>query len=301
MSPFASSPCILAVDDDALMRVVLEENLVEAGFQVLLAVDGEDAWRQLEKNSGRIECLVIDRMMPNLDGMELLARVKANPRYQHLPVIFETAAGEPEEMAEGIAAGAYYYLVKPFDGRLFVSLVQSAVDDYRNIRGREAGGIGLQTAYRSLRQATFEVRTLDEIRSLAPLLADLFPEPQRVNLGIFELLVNAVEHGNLGIDYAEKTRLILDANWMEEIERRLALPENSAKRIRVEFLRENNAINLKIRDEGCGFDWHKYLSISADRALDPHGRGIAMSRMISFDKLEYLGNGNEVAATVNLD
>ncbi len=301
MSPVdTNQPCILAVDDDAMMRLLLGENLSEAGFEVLLAEDGEDAWQQLQDNSERVECLVLDRMMPNLDGMGLLLRVKADERFKHLPVIFETAAGEPAEMAEGIAAGAYYYLVKPFDGDLLVTLVHSAVEDFRNICGRENADADQLVAYRSLCEAAFEIRTLDEIHALTPLLAQLFPDPQRVNLGILELLINAVEHGNLGIQYDEKTRLVLDANWQEEVERRLALPENVAKHVRIRFVREPQAIRLSISDQGAGFDWRNYLSISSERALDPHGRGIAMSRMISFDNIEYVGNGNQVDATVTL-
>jgi DNA-binding response OmpR family regulator len=299
-SDSATAPCILAVDDDVLMRTVLEDNLSDAGYEVLLAEDGEAAWQLLLQNSERIECLVIDRMMPKLDGMGLLARVKADARFQHLPAIFETAAGEPEEMAEGIAAGAYYYLVKPFDGHLLVTLVRSAVEDYRNMRGRETAEAEQQNAYRSLRQAEFEIRTLNDVRCLAPVLARLFPEPQRVNLGIIELLINAVEHGNLGIQYDEKTRLVLDANWEAEVERRLALPEHATKRVIIKFLRNADDIRLSIRDQGAGFDWHTYLAISPERALDPHGRGIAMSRMISFDSIEYVGNGNEVEARVTL-
>jgi DNA-binding response OmpR family regulator/anti-sigma regulatory factor (Ser/Thr protein kinase) len=296
----SNSPCVLAVDDDALMRLVLEDNLSEAGFEVLLAEDGEIAWQLLQENSERIECLVLDRMMPNLDGMGLLLRAKADERFKHLPVIFETAAGEPEDMTEGIAAGAYYYLVKPFNSDLLITLVRSAVEAFRNIRGRESAAAEQETAYRSLREAAFEIRTIDEVHALAPLLARLFPDPGRVNLGIIELLINAVEHGNLGINYGEKTRLVLDDNWRAEVERRLAMSEYADKHVHVHFLRDPHAVRLSIRDQGEGFDWRKYLSISADRALDPHGRGIAMSRMISFDNIEYVGNGNQVDATISL-
>jgi len=53
-------------------------------------------------------------------------------------------------------------------------------------------------------------------------------------------------------------------------------------------------------DQGAGFDWQSYLEMSPDRAFDSHGRGIAMSRMLSFVALEYTGNGNTVCATVAL-
>jgi hypothetical protein len=59
-------------------------------------------------------------------------------------------------------------------------------------------------------------------------------------------------------------------------------------------------VSFDIADQGDGFDWQKYLEISPERAFDPHGRGVAMSRMMSFDTLEYIGSGNRVIATKKL-
>ena len=60
------------------------------------------------------------------------------------------------------------------------------------------------------------------------------------------------------------------------------------------------SVELVIRDEGAGFDWKNYLTFSSERACDSHGRGIAMSRMLSFDHMEYRGCGNEVLVRVNV-
>lgn len=296
----SATPCVLAVDDDILMRAMLEDNLVDAGYDVMLAEDGEMAWDLLQQHPRRIECMVLDRMMPRLDGMGLLRRAKADPRFRHLPVIFETAAGEPAEMAEGIAAGAYYYLVKPFDSQILITLVRSAIEDYRNILGQVAAEAERHVGLSTLRYAEFQLRSLNEVHALTPLLAQMFPDPQRVNLGILELLINAVEHGNLGIDYATKTRLVMEDSWHAEVERRLALPEYREKAVTIIAEHGPDEIRLLIRDEGQGFDWSDYLAISPERALDPHGRGIAMSKLISFDRLEYRGRGNEVAVSVKL-
>ncbi|HLD95062.1 MAG TPA: response regulator, partial [Alphaproteobacteria bacterium] len=54
---------------------------------------------------------------------------------------------------------------------------------------------------------------------------------------------------------------------------------------------------IRIKDQGNGFDWKKYLELSPERATDPHGRGIAMAKTLSFSRLEYQGCGNEVVAT----
>jgi hypothetical protein len=78
------------------------------------------------------------------------------------------------------------------------------------------------------------------------------------------------------------------------------LPENAEKIVSVLLERSSKEICITISDCGEGFDWKNYLEISPERAFDPNGRGIAMSRMMSFDTLKYLGNGNQVVASVKL-
>lgn len=66
------------------------------------------------------------------------------------------------------------------------------------------------------------------------------------------------------------------------------------------YLRLENEILLTIKDEGYGFNWRDYMEISPERATHSHGRGIALAKMMSFDRLEYLGCGNEVSCRVAL-
>ncbi len=61
-----------------------------------------------------------------------------------------------------------------------------------------------------------------------------------------------------------------------------------------------SACVVTITDQGHGFDWRKYIGFDPDRAFDLHGRGIAMSKIMSFDNLEYQGNGNSVVTSVNI-
>ncbi|MEC4678154.1 MAG: ATP-binding protein, partial [Nitrospirota bacterium] len=151
-----------------------------------------------------------------------------------------------------------------------------------------------------IRDCNFEIQTLDDAEYLTTFLSNFFPDPGRVTLGISELLINAVEHGNLGITYAEKTELNKQSKWQEEVQRRLSLPEYKDKKVFVNLVKENREIVITITDEGTGFDWSDYMEMSAERATDNHGRGIAMSKMASFDELEYRGKGNEVVCRVFL-
>ena len=152
-----------------------------------------------------------------------------------------------------------------------------------------------------LRAGRFELRTLSEAKHLAELLAYAFPDPARAQLGITELLVNGVEHGNLGISYDEKTRLLKQGKLDEELARRLASPEYAHRRVRVATERTDRELTLAIVDDGKGFDWKPYIDLGIDSSGGSHGRGIAMSKLISFDQLEYRDHGNHVVVTTRLE
>ncbi len=111
-------------------------------------------------------------------------------------------------------------------------------------------------------------------------------------MGLNELMLNAIEHGNLGIGYRKKERLLREGRWREEVERRLGLPENGNKFASLIFEATEEAIVVRIEDQGDGFDWRSYLDFSLDRADDPNGRGIAAARELAFPNLSYQGSGN---------
>ncbi|NOS77361.1 MAG: PAS domain S-box protein [Nitrospira sp.] len=146
----------------------------------------------------------------------------------------------------------------------------------------------------------FELRTPDEARHLAELLAYAFPDPSRTQLGLTELFVNGVEHGNLNLSYAEKSALLNTGMLDDEIARRLALSDYAPRRVRVSLDRTETALRMSIADDGEGFDWSQYLDLDRARSIDGHGRGIAMAKAISFDKLDFRGCGNQVEVLVSL-
>jgi CheY-like chemotaxis protein len=292
---------ILVVDDESFIRDILEFILSSRGYEVTLAVDGEEAWQILDRNPKAFSAILLDRMMPRLDGMGLLARIKADMRFADLPVIFQTGLDHPSDIADGIKAGAFYYMVKPVNENGLLTIVQSAVGAYQSsIAHRLEVSIEQICLSSMLLKMEFSMRTLTEARLLVKTLAAYFPQPQRVTLGISELLINAVEHGNLGINYGEKSLLLQEGKWESEIEHRLTLPKYIDKKIKASLERNATVITLLITDSGEGFDHAKYMEISPDRAFDPNGRGIAMSKLMSFDALEYLGKGNQVRATVHI-
>ncbi|MDE2479473.1 MAG: response regulator [Betaproteobacteria bacterium] len=103
---------ILIVDDSASLRQVVRIALSSAGYEVVEACDGVDA---LSKLDGRkIHLIISDVNMPNMDGIELVRQVKNKPDYKFTPIIMLTTESQAEKKAEGQAAGARAWVVKPF-------------------------------------------------------------------------------------------------------------------------------------------------------------------------------------------
>jgi CheY-like chemotaxis protein len=291
---------VLIVDDEPLNVEIILEYLEDSPYLLESAADGAEAWAKLEADPDGYDVVLLDRMLPQLDGLEVLRRIKAHPSLQSVPVILQTALAAREEVLQGLQAGAHYYLTKPFDGQLLHSVLATAVDDRLRYRRLQAESAAAGRTLGLLTHGRFRFRTLEAARDLATLLANAFPAPQRVVIGLSELLVNAVEHGNLEISYAHKSELKAGDAWEQEIARRLADPRYADREVEVEFRRDADALRVCITDQGQGFDWNAYLDMAPDRVFDNHGRGIAMARMLSFDRLEYRGRGNQVEATVRL-
>ncbi len=292
--------CVLVVDDEPVGREILAENLSVEGYQVVEADSGQSAWTLIDATPDRFDAILLDRMMPDMDGIEILRRVKLRSDMMHVPVIMQTAMTADAEVLEGLRAGAYYYLTKPFSADTLLAIVAAATRDFRGHRELEDEVKRQGRTLGCLVEARFVYRTPDEARSLATLLANAAPEPGRVVLGLSELMLNAIEHGNLAIGYQQKSALIEAGRLPDEIASRLATPEFAARRAEVEIRRSAGELIFRIRDQGAGFNWLGYLEMSPERAFDTHGRGIAMSRLISFDRLEYHGCGNEVEAAISL-
>lgn len=287
------APRILVVDDEPVNLEIIAEHLSDAGYDMQLFDSAPQAWEHLQQAAGKpYDVILLDRMMPVMDGMQLLRGIKADPRFRQTPVVMQTAASGPEQIREGIAAGAYYYLSKPYSGRELRAIIQAALSEQP---------LPLASVDVAVDDTVFEFASLQEARELAARLAMRCPSPEVVALGLGELFTNAVEHGNLGISYAEKTSLRLANRWESEVERRLRLPENANRKVRVEVKELADEIVFIVSDCGHGFDWKNYLAIAPERAYDPNGRGIAVARQLSFSRLEYRGCGNTVVATVSLN
>jgi two-component system chemotaxis sensor kinase CheA len=108
--PGAGPHRIVVADDSLTSRTAVKTILEVAGFAVVPAADGEEAWSHVER--GNVDLVVTDRQMPRLDGLGLTRRIRSHPERRALPVILVTSLGAPEDRRAGLEAGADGYLVK---------------------------------------------------------------------------------------------------------------------------------------------------------------------------------------------
>ncbi|WED23398.1 response regulator [Vibrio sp. JC009] len=116
---------ILVVDDSASIRHVVGVALRGAGYNVLEGKDGKDALTKLDGT--KIHLIISDVNMPNMDGITFLKAVRANPRYKFTPVIMLTTESGQAKMAEGKAAGAKAWVVKPFQPKQMLDAVAKLI------------------------------------------------------------------------------------------------------------------------------------------------------------------------------
>ena len=134
-----SSPVrILVADDNPTNRDILQARLEANGYEVLHAGDGEEALAVARAQ--RPDLILLDIMMPKLDGIEVCKRVKADAALPFTPIILVTAKAESGDVVEGLDAGADEYLTKPIDQKALVARVEGAAAHQRAARRRRRGG-----------------------------------------------------------------------------------------------------------------------------------------------------------------
>ncbi len=289
---------ILAVEDDLLSMQFLEAQIKELGHEMIQAENGQNAIDIMLQQKNNIDVVLMDREMPVMDGLSAVRNIKANKELRNIPIIMVTGADSQEELKEGLDAGVFYYLTKPVDAKMLQSVLSAAVRQAKQERtlAEELGKH--RTSFHLIETCKFSFRTLGEAESLAAFIANCFPNPQRVLTGLGALLINAVEHGNLGITYEEKTEMIAAGTWRAEVKRLQKLPQHQNKSAQVTIAKKEDGIYVVIEDEGAGFVWQDYITIDPARAGDNHGRGIAQAKSVSFDRLNYNEQGNKVVGFV---
>jgi len=122
----ASLGRVLVVDDSDVIRTLISVNLEMEGFEVVTAVDGQDALDKIIEVAPDV--MTIDVVMPRLDGYDTVAQVRADPRTSHLKIAMVTACAQEADIRRGEAVGVDAYVTKPFDPSTLVRTVRDLVE-----------------------------------------------------------------------------------------------------------------------------------------------------------------------------
>ena len=117
---------ILAVDDDENILNLEKTILVQNGFEVVTVSRAKDVLALLERES--VDLILLDVVMPEMDGFALCRQIKADPRFKGLPIVFLTARGGGEALAEGFESGAVMYIRKPFTAAKLLAVVGTMLE-----------------------------------------------------------------------------------------------------------------------------------------------------------------------------
>ena len=169
-------PCILVADDNETNRDILVTRLEAHGYQTLQAADGEEALRGVAQH--RPDLVLLDVMMPNLDGLEACRRLKSDRAVAFTPVILVTAKAATQDIVAGLDAGADEYLTKPVDQAALVARVRSALrikSLHEQVQAQAADLANWnQTLARRVEEQVAEIERIGRLkRFLAPQVAQL--------------------------------------------------------------------------------------------------------------------------------
>ena len=287
---------LLIVSRDGSERDAIRHTLIREGYTVD-TVDSVSKAQEILGSGEHWDLALIDWNLADSDCVELLEWIHREASDSRPEVILQSSKVSPEDLRKGLENGAYYYLTRPYQMAQLQAVVRTALSDSDLKRSLAQKIQHAEDTCRLLHEGTFRFRTLVEAEALAVGLASMCHADER-GLGLMELLVNAVEHGNLGIQYQEKGRLLADGTYEKEIERRLGLPENRDKHVKVSVRKHAGQMQIVIEDSGVGFDFDCYQDFDQDCIFDSHGRGILLARAML--DLQYIEPGNKVQVTIPL-
>ncbi|GJL65242.1 MAG: two-component system response regulator [Nitrospirales bacterium] len=291
---------ILIVDDEESILDAMAEAIRLLDLTVITAKNGDDAWEKFEKE--RPDVVVTDVRMPQRDGFMLTTQIKASR--PSCPVIVVTGYGSEQAAVAALKAGASDYLVKPFQ----VSELRSAVDRACSLLRAQwadeyvmaiVDDITSHLVINNIPEMLGSVVNL-VIRSMTGCLSD--QQLLSIRIALHELLMNAIEHGNLHITPEEKIHALMNDQYEQLLQVRRDDPQYNQRRVRL-FYTHNvhmGKVNMRIVDDGDGFEWETVLGrdIHTLPQTARSGRGIFLVQTLVPDVM-YHGKGNEVTFSMS--
>jgi len=293
---------ILLVDDEELVREELGAILEESGYDVITGADGEEGLA-LFRSRGP-DMVITDVRMPRRDGLSLAMTIREEA--PSVPVTVITGHGTEAMAIKALRAGVTDFVKKP----VRLEDLDAALSRMRAVSQELTTEPALSHPEAvELVELLWSYR-LDNELAVVPSFVDMLvarcgaglPPPAAMELGLAlrELLINAVEHGNLGITFDEKTLALESGTMASLVAQRASDPALGSRHVKVRAHLSDGVLTVQVQAQGEGFDWATLPDpLDLSHQMAPNGRGLLLARM-SVDSLEYNDLGNLVTITKRL-
>lgn len=286
---------ILLIDDESLVLEELGDLLRDEGYRVITAQDGDEGIDRFREH--RPEMVITDVRMPRRDGLAVVKLLRAEA--PAVPITIITGHGTEAMAIEALRAGVSDFLKKPVRLEDLLAAIERMEAALRLAQRRPAA---MPASVRTL-EHTWTYR-LGNDRESVPAFVDALLQrcaptldtrtTAEVSLALRELILNAIEHGNLGLSYEDKAEALENGTLAQVIEARRTDPALRDRVVTVTARMSQDQLSIRIADQGQGFNWRS-LPDPTDPAnvLSMHGRGVMLARL-SVDDLVFNDAGNEV-------
>jgi len=233
-----STASLLIVDDNSMNRIMLSRYTTRLGYRSTLVENGRQALEKLQNES--FDLVLLDVQMPEMDGYQVLERMKTHPYLREIPVIMISAVDELESTVRCIELGAQDYLPKPFNpvllrARLTACLERKRLRDQEIDYLRQVGQVTAAAA--AIKNNTFQTESLDEVASRSDELGQLAQVFQEMALQVYareKRLQQQVQQLRIEIDQARKAREVADITDSEYFQQLLGKADELRNRVKAD-------------------------------------------------------------------
>ena len=279
---------ILMIKAESSIGAFFLEGLRKRGHAVSFARDGVEGLRVFESN--RPDVVLADVQIGESKGLEVLRQIRRIA--PETKIILMTEDGTEGKAIEGLRGGTVSYLKKPVTLWELCEVIEKLV----GIRHSEIDN-------RSVLEESKRIVMDNQIDKIWGVVNQLLicaenvcgkGELHELGLGLYEIIINAIEHGSLEITFEEKCEAIGKDAYEDLLRKRLSNPIYSERRVTIEYRMIPGELHYVIKDEGKGFNWRSLpCSDPVKNLLNPCGRGIFLAR-VYLDRVEFNEKGNEV-------
>ncbi|MDH4199079.1 MAG: response regulator [Spirochaetia bacterium] len=285
-------PNVLVIDEDATMQGVMTDLLGEQ-MSIQFAKNYAEALKFFEET----DLIISETNIRDMDVIEMIKKIKHQKPNVFIVII--TSRRDMHLAVEVMRHGAIDYILKPFsideianlvEKYLFFAVNKQSDYDLLDIIAEESRTFILPTNIHVVSPFVYEfIEMIKRFQGISK--NDIFS----IRLVIYEMLINAIEHGNLELNYETKKNLLnTGINYIEYLDSLSQIAPYKDRRVEISYHYCRDNISFKIKDEGRGFDVKKFENrdIKND-LLALHGRGIIISKF-NMDEMTYNESGNEV-------